>query len=140
MDAEWIRQELYEFGDKVQQPAESALQIGLQPGYIRSLPGVHTVAAWDIEGQKARSLLKHRPDLLRLALPAPGYTTHSAQAAEPPKAQREAAVRPDQSRRFCGLPNTQANLTVNVELLEKGYGDGGGGKVNMAPGSGKLDL
>ena len=49
-------------------------------------------------------------------------------------------MRPDQSRRFCGLANTQADLTVNVELLEKGYGDGGGGKVNMTPGSGKQDL
>jgi len=34
----------------------------------------------------------------------------------------------------------KADLTVNVELLEKGYGDGGGGKVNMTPGSGKQDL
>tara|TARA_B110001469_G_C9273172_1_gene152160 strand:+ start:243 stop:416 length:174 start_codon:yes stop_codon:yes gene_type:complete len=48
--------------------------------------------------------------------------------------------RADQSRRFCGLPNTQADVTVTVELLDKGYGDGGGGKANMAPGSGKLDL
>jgi glycine cleavage system regulatory protein len=34
----------------------------------------------------------------------------------------------------------KADLTVDVELLAKGHGDGGRGKVNMAPGSGKLEL
>ena len=45
-------------------------------------------------------------------------------------------MRAGQSRRSCENVN-QADLTVNVELLAKGYGDGGGG---MAPGAGKLEL
>ena len=115
VDAEWIRQELYEFGDKAQQPPETAALLVPQRAALASWGWL----SWLLAALRTRhELLSH-----------PG-----------PRGGCGAAVRPDQSRRFCGLPNTQADLTVNVELLEKGYGDGGGGKVNMAPGSGKLDL